>query len=76
MDCKFCDVDYPDELCIMCTEKKSYEVKENVNRDQFGIYVIKDNGAGDSSLPFLLWLHLWPFVSSAHHFGLVPINAS
>ena len=24
----------------------------------------------------MLWLHLWPFVSSAHHFGLVPINAS
>ena len=22
------------------------------NHDQFGIYVIKDNGAGDSSLPF------------------------
>ena len=39
--------------------------------DSFGVYVIKDNGAGDSSLPFLQWQRLLPFASSAHLSGRV-----
>ena len=42
--------------------------------DSFGVYVIKDNGAGDSSLPFFAMATPVPFASSAHLSGRVHLQ--